>query len=124
MIHDFDSESIGAIPFFSSTQDYLNQSVGFQHVHTFTPTMLNEFRFGYYRGYNRSANPRAGTDFKASDIGINGLKQGGPDGRELTPEEAGYPRITIDGYERLGDGGGGYDFARTFQFVDNLLRFA
>src|SRR5213593_2372984 len=93
-------------------------------LNTFSPTRLNEICFGYHRGNRTATNPRKNTDFKASDLGINGLKQGGPDGRELSKREAGFPSIGISGFLGLGESGGSdYDFTRTFQFVDNLSLF-
>ena len=124
MLQNYRRPLVGAIPFFTSEGDYLNQNVSVQHIHTFSGTRLNEFRFGYHRGNRTATNPREGTDFKASDIGINGLKQGGPDGRELSQEEAGFPTIGIAGFLGLGESGGSdYDFTRTFQFVDNVSIF-
>ena len=124
IIQNYRRPVIGAIPAFTAESDYLNQNVAFQEVHTLSPTRLNEFRFGYHRGYRTATNPRKGTDFKAASIGINGLKQGGPDGRELTKEEAGFPTISIAGFLGLGESGGSdFDFTRTFQFVDNFSIF-
>jgi hypothetical protein len=124
MLQNYRRPVVGAIPVFRSEGDYLNQNVSLQHIHTFTPTRLNEFRFGYHRGNRTATNPRKDTDFKASSLGIVGLKQGGPDGRELSPREAGFPSIGISGFLGLGESGGSdYDFTRTFQFVDNLSIF-
>jgi hypothetical protein len=124
MLQSYRRPVVGAIPVFRSEADYLNQNVSVQHIHTFSATRLNEFRFGYHRGYRTATNPRKDTDFKASDIGVNGLRQGGPDGRELSKREAGFPSIGISGFLGLGESGGSdYDFTRTFQFVDNLSIF-
>jgi hypothetical protein len=112
------------IPAFSSESPYLNQNVQGQWVHTFSPRLLNEFRFGYHRGSRNSTNPRKNTDFTAADVGINGLKQGGPNGRELTQAEAGFPTINISGYLGLGEtGGSDVDKTQTYQFVDNVSVF-
>ncbi|MBI3646437.1 MAG: TonB-dependent receptor [Acidobacteriales bacterium] len=124
IIQNYARPIVGAIPVFKSESDYLNQNFAVQEVHTFSPTRLNELRFGYHRGYRTATNPRKGTDFKASDIGINGLLQGGPDGRELTKNEAGFPTISISGFLGMGESGGSdYDFTRTFQVVDNFSLF-
>jgi hypothetical protein len=124
MLQSYRRPLVGAIPVFTSEGKYLNQNVSLQHIHTFSPTRLNEFRFGYHRGNRTATNPRRGTDFKASDLGIMGLKQGGPDGRELSAREAGFPSIGIAGFLGMGESGGSdYDFTRTFQFVDNLSIF-
>jgi len=124
IIQNYARPLIGAIPVFKSEADYLNQNVSVQEVHSFSPTRLNEVRFGYHRGYRTATNPRKNTSFKAADVGINGLKQGGPDGRELTQAEAGFPTISIAGYQGLGESGGSdFDFTRTVQFVDNFSVF-
>ena len=124
MLQSYRRPLVGAIPVFRSESKYLNQNVAVQHVHTFSGTRLNEVRFGYHRGNRTATNPRKDTDFKASDIGITGLNQGGPDGRQLSQREAGFPSIGISGFLGLGESGGSdYDFTRTFQFVDNLSIF-
>jgi hypothetical protein len=124
MGHNWDQVVIPQIPTFQSESPYLNQNVAVQYVHTFNPTFLNEFRFGYHRGSRNSSNPRKNTDFTASQIGINGLKQGGPNGRELTEAEAGFPTINISGYLGLGEtGGSDVDATQTYQFVDNISIF-
>jgi len=76
--------------------------VGAQYVHTFGATLLNEFRFGYHRANKVNTGQFTNTNFKACDVGIKGLLQGGPDGRELTMEEAGFPSITIAGFLGIG----------------------
>jgi len=69
----------------------------------FSSTLLNEFRFVITPGVHRASSPRKNTDFEASSVGINGLKQGGPDGRDLSPSEAGFPSSNIEGYCGIGD---------------------
>jgi hypothetical protein len=124
MWQDYRRPLVGAIPVFTSEGKYLNQNVSLQHIYTFTATRLNEFRFGFHRGNRTATNPREDTSFKAADLGIMGLKQGGPDGRELSPREAGFPSIGITGFLGLGESGGSdYDFSRTYQFVDNFSFF-
>jgi len=122
--HNWNQAVIPPIPTFQSESPYLNQNIAFQHVHTFSPTLVNEFRIGYHRGTRNSTNPRKNTDFTASQIGINGLKQGGPNGRELTQAEAGFPTIDISGYLGLGEtGGSDVDATQTYQFVDNVSMY-
>jgi outer membrane receptor protein involved in Fe transport len=110
-------------PVFKTDRDFRNQSVAFQHVHTFNPTLLNEFRFGYQRGNRNQLSPLRNTNFTQDDIGIHGMKVNGPNGRPFTQIETGFPVIDISGFVGMGDRNvGGYclDFSRTFQFVDNL----
>ncbi len=124
MGHNWNQKVAPPIAAFASESPYLNQNMSLQSVHTFSPTLLNEFRFGYHRGTRNSTNPRKNTDFTASSIGINGLKQGGPNGRELTQAEAGFPTINISGYLGLGEtGGSDVDATQTYQFVENISLF-
>ncbi len=99
-----------------------NSSLGFQHVHTFSPTLLNEARFGFHRGNISRLSPRTNTDFRIEQLGIQGLRVGGPDGRALRNDEQGFPVISIDGYLGMGDGraSSNLDNSRTEQFVDNF----
>src|ERR1043165_4603892 len=124
MIQNWNQVVIPEVPVFRSESPYLNQNAQGQYIHTFSPTMVNELRFGYHRGNRSSTNPRKNTNFTASQIGINGLKQGGPNGRELTQEEAGFPTLEISGYLGLGEtGGSDVDATQTYQFVDNASLF-
>ncbi len=107
-------------PTFVTDNTFPNTSVAFQHVHTFSPTFLNEFRFGLQKGFIQTFNPRQNSDFRVESLGIQGLKIGGPDGREFRAGERGIPTIGIEGFLGMGDGGAGYDDSRTYQWVDNV----
>jgi len=109
-------------PSFRYNATFPNSSFGVQHVHTFTPTLLNEFRFGYHMGNIRKLSPRQGTNFTIESLGIMGLKVGGPDGRALRPDEQGFPVLGIEGFLGMGDSqaSSNLDNSKTFQFVDNL----
>src|SRR5262249_2520631 len=69
---DFPAVSINPI-FFQKDRTFPNQSLGIQHIHTFSPSLLNEFRFGFHKGNIRRIGPRTGTGFKIEDLGINGM---------------------------------------------------
>ena len=105
--------------FFYQNRRFPTQSVALQHVHTFRPTLVNEFRFGYQRQFMDQSSPRANTAFTASQIGINGLTV---NGRTLTGREAGFPFISIQGLVGMGDDNLNYpiDHSQVLQFVDNL----
>jgi len=107
LIQNYAQPTVGAIPQFRSEADYLNQNV----------------RFRYQRGFRTSTNPRKGTDFSAASVGINGPLQGGPNGRPLTKQEAGFPTLSISGFLGIAEtGGSDYDFSRTFQIVGYVRR--
>ena len=109
-------------PNFYYNATFPNTSLGIQHVHTFSPTLLNEARFGWVKGNIRKLSPRTGTDFSIESLGISGLKVGGPDGRPLRPDEQGFPVLSVEGLLSMGDSqaSSNLDSSRTYQFVDNL----
>jgi hypothetical protein len=118
---DFPTVSINPA-FYQTDRTFPNSSLGVQHVHTFSPALLNEFRFGYHRGYIRRIGPRTGTGFKIEDLGINGMLVGGPEGRPLRDDEQGFPTINIEGYLGMGEiaASSNIDNSRTYQWVDNV----
>ncbi|MCC6858040.1 MAG: TonB-dependent receptor [Bryobacterales bacterium] len=118
---DFPSVSINPV-FYQADRTFPNQSLGIQHVHTFSPSLLNEFRFGFHRGHIRRIGPRTGTGFRIEDLGINGMLVGGPDGRPLRDDEQGFPTINIEGYLGMGEiaASSNIDNSRTYQWVDNV----
>jgi len=109
-------------PYFRYDANFPNSSLGLQHVHTFGPRLLNEFRFGYHMGNITKLSPRTGTDFTIESLGIKGLKVGGPNGRPLRNDEQGFPVLGIEGYLGMGDSqaSSNLDNSKTFQWVDNL----
>ncbi len=108
--------------FFYNRNTFPNSSLGVQWVHTFSATLLNEARFGWHRGDINRLSPRTGTDFRIEQLGIQGLRVGGPDGRQLRNDEQGFPVIGIDGFMGMGDSraSSNIDNSRTDQFVDNF----
>jgi outer membrane receptor protein involved in Fe transport len=117
---DFPNVDLNPNFFYNST--FPNTSLAAQYVHTFTPSLLNEARFGWIRGNVRKLSPRTGTDFTIESLGIHGLNVGGPGGRPLRKDEQGFPVIGIDGFLGMGDSGASsnLDNSRTYQFVDNV----
>ncbi|MFN7923716.1 MAG: TonB-dependent receptor [Bryobacteraceae bacterium] len=109
-------------PNFRYNSTFPNDSLAIQHVHTFSPALLNEARFGFIRGNVRKLSPRAGSDFTIESLGIQGLKVGGPAGRPLRKDEQGFTVINMDGFIGMGDSeaSSNLDNSRTFQFVDNM----
>jgi len=85
-------------------------------VHTFGPTLVNEFKFGVIRFYESDLQDNAyGKDWIAQ-LGIQGVGFGGEAAR-------GLPQFSVQNYTAFGDG----TFAlprllrnTTFQWVDNL----
>jgi hypothetical protein len=85
------------------------------NTRTFTPTMVNEVRFGYSRFYNSIGTFLAFNTDAVAQIGIPGLKSG-------DPVQWGLPNVTLINYQRLGDDTEGpyANDNNTLQFVDNF----
>ncbi|HYM11208.1 MAG TPA: TonB-dependent receptor [Bryobacterales bacterium] len=117
---DYPSYDLNPNFYFGAT--FPNTSFAGQYLHTFSPTLLNEVRFGWQKGHVQLLSPRQNTSFRVSDLGINGMNVGGPSGRPLTAPESGFPVIGISGYLGLGDdqASSNLDDSRTYQWVDNL----
>jgi outer membrane receptor protein involved in Fe transport len=117
---DLPSTDLNPNFFYNAT--FPNTNFGAQHVHTFSPTVLNEVRFGWIKGHIQRLSPRTNTDFTIESLGISGLKVGGPDGRPLRKDEQGFPVISVEGFLGMGDGAASsnLDDSRTYQVVDNF----
>jgi hypothetical protein len=117
---DFPNVDLNPNFYYNST--FPNTSLAAQYVHTFTPNLLNEARFGWIKGNVSKLSPRTGTNFTIESLGIRGLNVGGPGGRPLRKDEQGFPVINIDGFLGMGDSGASsnLDNSRTYQIVDNV----
>ncbi len=117
---DFPNYELNPNFYFNGT--FPNSNLSAQYVHTFTPSLLNEVRFGFNLANVSVLSPRANTDFTIASLGINGLNVGGPGGRPLRKDEQGFPVLNISGYMGLGDdqAASNLDNSRTYQVVDNL----
>lgn len=99
-----------------------NQNVATQWIHVFTPSLINEFRYGYNRSVDNTLNPRANTDFSIEALGVPGFRVVNDNNRPFTPRETGVPTITVNAFSTLAeqDGGNGFDFNNLHQFSDNV----
>lgn len=93
--------------------DYRWDSLGVSDTHMFTPTTINEFRFGVYDQNTKNLGEHRDVDW-ISKLGISGL----------TPGESmqGFPAIRIDGFSEQGDRPND-PFAytlRNYQFTDTV----
>lgn len=79
-----------------SQDDFENVSFNgvLSETHTFTPTLVNEFRLGYSRLATNQLQPFANTMGIPGQFGIQGIPQ--------VPENGGLPVITISGLNELG----------------------
>ena len=82
-------------------------------THTFSPNVVNEFRFGWLRVSGGQKDPNAGNPFAAT----YGLK-----GTTTNPADMGYPQINLSGlFSTIGTATGfNTRIDRDFEFFDNV----
>jgi hypothetical protein len=110
----------GANPNFTTTGTFPINHAAFQYVHTFSASLLNEFRAGVDYEHVEALSTRTNTSFTPASIGINGFVQ--PNGEPWPPSESGFPVLSISGLISMGDTGSAsnIDASGTQQAVDNL----
>ncbi len=113
----FDQEFIN--PAFPTSFASSATNLASQWIHTFNPTTLNEFRFGFNITDDDIANPRTNTDFDLDSLGIGQFRAISDGNRRLTKRETGIPLIRPF---PIGDRdtGNGYDKMLSLQFADNI----
>jgi hypothetical protein len=96
-------------------------SLASQWIHLFSPTVLNELRFGLLDTQFAALERRAGTGFDQNGLGIGIFKVDSPAGpRDLTPLESRIPLIEGLGTS-FGDAyGGGIDDIRVYNFANHI----
>ncbi|HEY1306068.1 MAG TPA: carboxypeptidase-like regulatory domain-containing protein [Vicinamibacterales bacterium] len=84
-------------------------------TYVLSPTVLNEFRFGFNSFFNTFGRELAFTRDVVSELGIPGVSPG-------TPESWGIPAVGISGYSGFGDSTEGpyTNRNKVFEFTDNL----
>lgn len=90
-----------------------NDSYAVSDTHIFTPTIINEVRFGYFNQDTQNLGQNRDQDYNAL-FGIPGVSPGA--------DLQGFPAIRIDGYSEFGDRPNdpfSYQL-KTFQFFDSL----
>ena len=117
---DFPNTDVNPNFRFNGTYPMHNAAV--QYLHVFSPKLVNEFRIGANLEHVKNLSLRTGTGFTVESLGINGFKVGGPNGRPLTPNEEGFPLLSISGFLGMGDdqAASNLDYSRTFMLADNV----
>jgi len=96
-----------------------------QWIHTFSPSMINELRFGFQISNDLTSNPRTdNTSFDMDSLGVGQFRVPSDGNRKLTPREHGIPQFTGLPFplQELTNGNG-YDKMNTYQFGDHLSYF-
>jgi hypothetical protein len=88
------------------------------NTYTLSPTVLNEFRFGYNSFFNTFGRELAFVRDVVDELDIPGVSAG-------TPESWGIPSVGISGYNGFGDNTEGpyTNRNKVFEFTDNLSWF-
>ena len=88
------------------------------NTYTLSPTVLNEFRFGYNSFFNTFGRELAFVRDVVEELGIPGVSTG-------PPESWGIPTVGISGYSGFGDSTEGpyTNRNKVFEFTDNLSWF-
>ncbi|SEG57339.1 TonB-dependent Receptor Plug Domain [Bryocella elongata] len=104
----------GSYPTDGSLQVF-NDSLSLSETHIFTPTLVNEFRFGFnylkYLALQPDSNVNA-----AANLGLGGIP--------YTPGQGGLPHTTVTGLSLFGSPASApnTNFADSFQIMDNVSK--
>jgi len=93
-----------------------------QWIHTFSPTMINELRFGFNFSDDLTSNPRTdNTSFDMDSLGVGQFRIPSDGNRKLRPREHGIPQFTGLPFtlQELTNGNG-YDNMQTWQVGNHL----
>jgi hypothetical protein len=96
-----------------------------QWIHSFSPTLINELRFGFNVSDDLTSNPRTdSTAFDMDALGIGQIRVFSDANRKLTPREHGLPRLNGLPFP-VGENtnGNGYDNMDTVQLGDHMSIF-
>lgn len=96
-----------------------------QWIHTFNPTTVNEFRFGFNVSDDLTANPRTdNTSFDMDSLGLGQFRVFSDNNRKLTAREHGIPRLNGLLFP-VGENtnGNGYDNMDTVQMGNHVSMF-
>lgn len=109
-------QSLVASPLPPTNLSDLNHDLVLSDSHTFTPNLVNEFRFGLARGTVSSQYPILGTDAVAK-LGLTGLNLTNAKGYGGFP---GFDFSAGTGFTSVGLGKQGQTFSQTIEFTDNI----
>lgn len=102
------------LPGFGRTLRTHSVNLAASETHTFSPSIVNEFRFGWLRVSGGQGDPNADNPF-SSQYGLQGVT--------TTPADMGYPQISLsNAFSTIGSAAGFTSRVdRDFEFFDNVL---
>lgn len=105
-------------PNFPSTQHIHDYNIAFQHLHIFSPTVLNEFRAGFNKVNSDQVNNRTNSDFDPDSLGVGQFRVSVAGNRKFTSLETGIPPLGLANIP--GDIGARVDLNGMYQFSENF----
>lgn len=105
-------------PNFPSTQNIHDYNVAFQHLHIFSPAVLNEFRVGFNKVNSDQVNNRTNTDFDPDSLGLGQFRVAVAGNRKFSSLESGIPPLGLANIP--GDTGARVDLNGMYQFSNNF----
>jgi len=112
-------------PFLPVFVDSKVTNLASQWIHSFNPSTINEFRFGFNISDDLTSNPRTdNTSFDMDSLGIGQFRVFSDGNRKLTPREHGLPRLNGLPFP-VGENtnGNGYDNMDTVQLGNHVSLF-
>jgi hypothetical protein len=103
----------------TASNNFLSESAMGSETHIFSPSLINEVRFGYNYGSFTNLQLHANESNYAASLGLGGVPSG-PD----FPFNGGLPYVTITGANAFGNFGysPSIEHQNTYQILDNLTK--
>jgi len=107
----------GTGSFQGHNQSYLSENFMLSETHTFSSTLINEFRFGYNWGNDSNLQYNYGADISAS-LGLGGVPF------NAGPQNGGLPSTIITGLTTFGAHGNNpaHEGMNVYQIIDNVTK--
>ena len=99
------------------TQSYLSENFMFSETHTFSPSLINEFRFGFNWGNDANLQYNYNNDISSS-LGLGGVPF------NAGPQNGGLPSTAISGLTTFGAHGNdpAHEGMNVYQIIDNVTK--
>jgi Carboxypeptidase regulatory-like domain len=106
----------GTGSFQGHNQSYLSENFMLSETHTFSPTLINEFRYGFNYGNDSNLQYNYNTDI-AGSLGLGGVPV------DLATQQGGLPSVS-DGFTTFGTHGNNptHEGMNVYQFLDNVTK--
>jgi len=103
----------------SFVSDFRAQNIGAGYTRIFSPTVVNDLRFGLNRIRANQLAAQTNTDFTHRDLGLD-FRVVSDGNRTLTAREEGVPNINITGYTGSGSGNVTFNINSTVEAADSI----